>query len=72
MIIEIKYKALHWDHHQGGSGKPFDGKLLRVIGPNDTASDILFYASTMLENEEKKNKTLIGDYVLTEIVIHDL
>ena len=69
MIIEINYKALHWDNHQGGSGKPFDGRLLRTISDRSTLAEVYDYAVRELELENMKVRTLIGDFRLVNIVL---
>jgi len=28
MIIKVKYRAIQWDNHQGGSGRPYNSELL--------------------------------------------
>lgn len=50
MIIEIKYKALHWDTHQGGSGKPFDGAMYKNVPDNTQLKDLVnFGGATFIE-----------------------
>lgn len=69
IIIKIKYKALHWNNHQGGSGNPFDGELLRSIRDFSGVKHLLDYGRQELEKESVKNRTLIGDYILVGIEI---
>ena len=69
MIIEIRYKAMHWDNHQGGSGRPFDGRLLRQLGTEFLFSDLYGFALKEIDKERLHNLTVIGDYRLISIVI---
>ena len=69
MIVEINYTALHWDNHQGGSGRPIQGRLLRDWSDSFRLSEVRAFALQELENEAIETKTLIGNYLLTNIVI---
>ena len=68
MIIEIKYKALHWDNHQGGSGKPFCGRILRNV-EDLSLSEVLDYAKNEMEMEKENREYCIGDFFLEQIII---
>ena len=69
MIAEINYTALHWDNHQGGSGSPFTGRLLRNIGNEATLAELQSFAISELTSECDRTKNLIGNYRLINIVI---
>ncbi len=70
-VIEIKYKALHWDNYQGGSGDPFDGRLIRTVGEGMTLDQLYSFALAALKEESDKNKNRIGNYILVNIVVED-
>lgn len=69
MIIEINYTALQWDNHQGGSGKPITGRLLRDLDSEFEIGSLRKYAEKELEYKKHETKTLIGDYRLVNIII---
>lgn len=69
MIIEINYTALHWDNHQGGSGMPVRGRLLRDVSNDLKLCEMRAFANEELDREAIKTRNLIGDYILTGITI---
>jgi len=69
MIIEINYTALQWDNHQGGSGMPITGRLLRDFREDVNLNELRGLAMEELDTESIKTRNLIGDYILTSIVI---
>jgi hypothetical protein len=69
MIIEINYKALHWNNHQGGSGVPFTGRILTEVPPQFNIAELMEFAANKLDIEKARNITLIGDYIMTNVVI---
>jgi len=71
MVVEIKYMALQWDNHQGGSGRPFEGRLLRRMDADSTLIQLQEFAIEELNKEQKYNVQVIGDYKLVEIVVAD-
>ena len=67
MIIEIKYKGLQWDNYQGGSGKPYESRLLREVPDDIALNDVMNFAQ-----EEMKAQTreyMIGDLILIGVVL---
>lgn len=69
MIIEINYTALHWENHQGGSGRPITGRLLRDVPENAALNELKRFAVEQVSEEGIKHKNLIGDYELVNVVI---
>lgn len=69
MIIEINYTALHWDNHQGGSGNPISGRLLRDVSNDLKLCEVRAFANAEIERKSRKTKTLIGDYIISNIII---
>lgn len=69
MIVEINYTALHWDNHQGGSGTPISGRLLRDVSNDLKLCEMREFANKEIERESVKTRTLIGDYIITNITI---
>lgn len=69
MIVVINYMALHFDNHQGGSGRPFTGVIIRKVGDGATLDALHDLALSELEGLEIENKAIIGDYRLVNITL---
>lgn len=67
MIIEIKYKALHWNNHQGGGGEPFNGSLLRNVDASLSLDKVMAFAFGQLCELQDEKRNIIGDYVFMGI-----
>lgn len=52
MIVIIKYRAVKSDNHQGGSGMPFEDKIISTIPDSMTASGIDCHCNHLLKCAE--------------------
>ena len=69
MIIEINYTALQWDNYQGGSGKPYEGRMLIDVNPDQTLQETMNYVEDVLHEKSKETKHVIGNYILKNIIV---
>ena len=67
MIIKLKYRAIFWDNHQGGSGKPFDDELIYLEGESLTLNELMTNAYVRLE--ELENQTFYGEARFVELSV---
>lgn len=57
MIVTINYRAIKWDNHQGGSGMPFQDKVVHEIIQDATLIE------TKVEVSEILSALMINTYV---------